>query len=310
MKKVLSHIGLGVVLAIVVGALIGQQYIFTKKIRPLTFTPSNESSDAPVLIGAGDIASCDGLYDEETARLLDTIQGTIFAVGDNTYPNGSVQDYANCYEPSWGRLKERTHPAPGNHDYGTANATGYFAYFGDKAGEQGKGYYSYDLGTWHIVVLNSNCSAVGGCSAESSQGQWLRADLAAHPTECTLAYWHHPRFSSGLHGNTNEVQPLWQALYDAGADVVISGHDHTYERFAPQDASGNRDDARGIREFVVGTGGRSLYQFLRTAPNSEIKQNKTYGVLKLVLSPGRYQWEFIRAAGEAFTDSGTDICHD
>lgn len=258
-----------------------------------------------VLVGAGDIASCTSNGDEATANLLDGIPGTVFTAGDNAYENGAAADYANCYNPSWGRHKSRTHPAPGNHEYNTAGAAGYFGYFGAAAGDPSTGYYSYTLGAWHIVVLNSNLAMNAG----STQETWLRADLAGHPATCTLALWHHPRFSSGLHGSSTAVQPLWEALYAAGADVVVVGHDHLYERFAPQTPSGQPDAARGIREFVVGTGGAGLYAFGTPALNSQVKDNTTHGVLKLTLYGDHYDWKFVPIAGSSFTDSGSGNCH-
>ena len=258
-----------------------------------------------VLVGAGDIGICGSAADEATAALLDSIEGVVFTAGDNAYPDGTAADFASCYAPSWGRHKARTRPAPGNHDYHTTGAAGYYAYFGAAAGPTGLGYYSYDLGDWHIVSLNSSVSMAAG----SPQEQWLRADLAGHPVSCTLAYWHHPRFSSGRHGGDASPEPLWQALYDAGADVVISGHDHTYERFAPQTPDGAADPARGIRQFVVGTGGASLYNFTTIVANSEARDNTTHGVLRLSLGPGGYDWEFIPVAGGTFRDSGSGSCH-
>ncbi len=259
-----------------------------------------------VLVAAGDIASCSSSGDEATANLLDSISGSVATLGDNVYENGTATEYANCYDPSWGRHKARTMPAPGNHEYNTANATGYYGYFGAAAGDPTKGYYSYDLGAWHIVVINSNCSSIGGCGGGSSQEQWLRADLAAHPSACTLAYWHHPRFSSGPHGSDAMTQPIWQALYDYGADIVLSGHDHDYERFAPQDPAGNADPVHGIREFVVGTGGRSHYPVCQT--NSEVSDANTYGVLKLSLHPSGYDWQFLPVVGSTFADAGSSTC--
>jgi uncharacterized protein YjdB len=258
-----------------------------------------------VLVGAGDISSCANNNDEATAKLLDAIDGTVFTAGDNVYENGTTAEFNACYNPTWGRHKSRTHPTPGNHEYNTLSATGYFDYFGSAAGDRSKGYYSYDLGAWHIIVLNSNLALNAG----SPQETWLRADLAAHPVKCTLAMWHHPRFSSGHHGSSPTLQPLWQALYDAGADLVIVGHDHVYERFAPQTPAGQLDMARGIREFVVGTGGAGLYIFEHPAANSEVKNNVTYGVLKLTLYGDRYDWKFVPVAGSGFTDSGTGVCH-
>jgi hypothetical protein len=265
-----------------------------------------------VLVGAGDIASCDDLKGAEaTAKLLDNIPGTVFAAGDLAYPDGSDEQFAKCYGPTWGRFKDRTRPAPGNHEYHSDGASGYVRYFGAAAGDPKKGYYSYDLAAWHVIVLNSECDAVGGCEAGSAQEQWLRQDLKAHPAKCTLAYWHKPLFSSGAaHGNDPEVKPLWDALYSADADVVINGHDHHYERFAPQDPAGNADSQRGIREFVVGTGGKNSHRKLASPkPNSEVRQADTFGVLKLTLRATSYDWEFVPEAGKTFTDSGSGNCH-
>ena len=272
--------------------------------------PGPAVRSSAVLVGAGDIAACDSTGDEATAALLDGIPGTVFTAGDNAYEHGTAAEFAACYAPSWGRHRERTRPAAGNHDYLMPGAAPYFAYFGAAAGEPGRGYYSYDIGDWHVVVLNSNCWAVAGCHAGSVQERWLRADLAAHPARCTLAYWHHPRFSSGPHGGDVAVAPLWQALYEAGAEIVINGHDHIYERFAPQDPSGAPDAARGIRQFVVGTGGRSLYSVRGTpAATSELRNSATFGVLKLTLHAEGYEWEFVPVAGGAFTDRGSGVCH-
>jgi hypothetical protein len=265
----------------------------------------------PVLVGAGDITNCNRSQDASTARLLDGIAGTVFTLGDNAYPHGTLTQFNNCYDPTWGRHKNRTRPAPGNHDYHTDGAAGYYTYFGAAASpldtnctSDCKGYYSYDLGAWHIIVLNSEIAR----DDNSAQVQWLRADLAAHQNICTLAYWHKPHFSSGKHGNNSGVQPFWQALYDYGADVVLNGHDHTYERFAPQNPSGRADPNRGIRQFVVGTGGAGLSRFPTIRPNSEARNNTTWGVLKLILRPTSYDWEFIPVAGQTFRDSGTGNC--
>jgi len=268
---------------------------------------SSGTAGAPVLVGAGDIAGCGTAGDEQTAALLDGIDGMVFTAGDNAYPDGSATDYADCYDPSWGRHKARTRPAPGNHDYHTSSGAGYYAYFGTSAGDSGVGYYSYDVGEWHVVSLNSNVSM----SAGSAQEQWLRADLAASTKVCTVAYWHHPRFSSGSkHGSDSSSEPLWQALYDAGAEIVIGGHEHNYERFAPQTPTGAADSAQGIREFVAGTGGESHYDDASTRlANSEVFDGTTYGVLKLTLGPGTYSWEFVPVAGQSFTDSGSGTCH-
>jgi hypothetical protein len=275
----------------------------------ITVTTAPPPSGDPVLVGAGDIASCSSSGDEATANLLDNIAGTVYLLGDNAYDSGSATEYTNCYGPSWGRHKARTKPSPGNHEYNTANASGYYGYFGSAAGDPSKGYYSYDLGSWHIIVLNSNCSIVS-CALDSAQDKWLRADLANNTKSCTLAYWHHPRFNSGAsHGNNTAVANFWNALYQYGADVILGGHEHVYERFAPQTPSAAADNARGIRQFTVGTGGRSHYTFGTIQPNSEVRNGSTYGVLKLTLHATSYDWQFVPVAGAAFTDSGTGQCH-
>jgi len=276
-----------------------------------TVPPAPEPSvvSGVTLVGAGDIASCDSRGDEKTAALLEGIEGTIFTTGDNVYDDGTAAEFAKCYEPSWGRHRVRTRPAPGNHDYHTADGRPYFDYFGARAGERGAGYYAYDLGSWRIYALNSNCAAIGGCSAGSAQETWLRADLAAHPRACVLAYWHHPLFSSAEHGNNPLVRPLFRALYEAGAELVLAGHDHTYERFAPQAPNGDADPTAGIVEIVVGTGGRSHYGFPGILPNSLVRNGTTYGVLKLTLGDGRYAFEFVPVAGKTFSDSGSGSCH-
>ena len=275
-----------------------------------TWTVDVTTSGDPVFVGAGDIASCDSTGDEATANLLDGIPGTVYTLGDNVYERGSDADFARCYDPSWGRHKARTMPIVGNHDYTTPGASGYFNYFGAAAGDPSEGYYSYNLGTWHIVALNSMCENVGGCGPGSPMLDWLEQDLAANPTSCTLALWHHPVFSSGSeHGSDPKMIPSWDALYAAGAEVVLSGHDHDYERFAPQTSSGVADPDRGIREFVVGTGGKSHYAFGNILPNSEARDSGTYGVLKLTLHASSYDWEFVPEAGKTFSDSGSASCH-
>ena len=269
-----------------------------------------QAGDLPdsVLAAAGDIADCTSPNDEATATLLGTMPGaTVAALGDNAYPDGSTQDYQNCYEPSWGLYKPQTLPAVGNHEYNTAGASGYFTYFGAAAGDPSKGYYSYDLGSWHVVVLNSNCSKVGGCGGTSPQVQWLKSDLSAHPNACTLAYWHAPRFSSSQ--TSTPLGAFWNALYKARAEVVLNGHKHNYERFAEQTPLGIAKPGQGIREFVVGTGGEQLHAFTSVRANSEVRDASTFGVLKLTLHAGSYDWEFVPVAGQSFTDSGTTSCH-
>jgi len=278
---------------------------------------SQNPAEAFTLIGAGDIASCKNLSGARaTAQLLEKSPGTIFALGDLAYEKGTLADFQNCYDPTWGRLKARTRPALGNHEYALRGpATGYFQYWGAQAGPSGKGYYSYDLGSWHIVVLNTNCASpgVGGCNAGSPQEIWLRQDLAAHPNACIIAYGHHPLFSSGLlrsHAIHPELKPLWQDLYAAHADLVLVGHEHSYERFAPQDPEGHADPQSGIREIVVGTGGRSLEWLGLAQPNSEVRDSSSYGVLKLTLTQGHYTWEFLPVPGATFHDSGEANCHN
>ena len=266
----------------------------------------------PTLIAAGDIADCTTAKDAETAALLADInnQGTIAALGDLAYESGTIDEFNNCYGPTWGRFKARTKPAPGNHEYGLGNAAGYFTYWGAVAGNPTQGWYSYDLGAWHLISLNSNCTFIGGCQGGSPQEAWLRADLAAHKNRCTAAYWHHPLFSGSVGTGELDMQPLWQALYDNNADLVLVGHAHNYQRFAPQNAFGAADPARGLREFVVGTGGRTNFNQVPTpAANTEALNVGTNGLLKLSLRNTGYSWNFIPVAGQTFTDSGSTACH-
>jgi len=270
--------------------------------------PGPSASGDPVLVGAGDIADCDLDDDSATAALVEAIPGTVFTAGDNAYPDGTAEQFKDCYGPTWGRFLDRTRPAPGNHDQNTQDLAGYLGYFGAAAAPDGKTWYSYDLGTWHVIVVDSSCDGVGGCGPGSEQGRWLATDLAASTARCTVAIWHHPRFSSGEHGDDPSVAPMWQALYTAGADLVINGHDHDYERFAAQDPDGRADGSRGIREFVVGTGGAALRPFSTIAANSELRAAVTHGVLRLVLHPTSYDWTFVPTIGE-FGDSGSGPCH-
>ncbi len=293
-----------------------------------TPTPTHTPTGDPVIAAAGDIA-CDpasssynggsgtstSCRQKATSNLLTTGNlAKVLTLGDNQYEGGALSAFRQSYDPSWGRVKSITAPAVGNHEYRASGASGYFDYFNGvgvssgRAGSRGKGYYSYDIGSWHVIALNSNCSFVS-CAAGSAQEQWLKADLAANPRACTLAYWHHPRFSSGSHGNDTAVAPLWNALYAAGADVVLNSHDHSYERFAPQSPSGAADPVRGIREFVVGTGGKGHYGFSSTKANSEKRMTGTFGVLEVTLHPNSYDWKFRPEAGKTATDSGTTGCH-
>jgi acid phosphatase type 7 len=267
-------------------------------------TPTPDPANDPVFVGAGDIALCGSDGAEATARLLDGIAGTVFTLGDNAYQSGTAAQFRDCYDPSWGRHRARTRPAPGNHDYVTPGAATYFDYFGENAGPDRRGYYSFDLGAWHIIALNSEIAA----GPESAQAQWLADDLAAHPAACTLAYWHKPIFSSGsVHGNNPHMRPIWDILARAGADVVLNGYDHIYERFAPQTVDGVADP-QGMREFVAGVGGANLYGIGAIQPNSEARGTDTFGVLKLTLHAASYDWEFVPAEAGAFSDAGSAGC--
>jgi hypothetical protein len=262
-------------------------------------------SDRAVLVGAGDIAGCERRRGEATAKLLDGIAGTVFTAGDNAYPNGATREFIECYGMSWGRHRNRTRPAPGNHDYGSPQAAPYFQYFGANAGPAGRGYYSYDLGAWHIVSLNSNPDAA---SWGAAQEEWLRQDLKAKPASCVLAYWHHPRFSSGKkHGDHPHLNALYKILYQYGVSVLVSGHDHIYERFAPQNPEG-KADAKGVRQFIAGTGGAPLYLIGAVKPNSEVRDGDTHGVLVFTLNPTSYEWDFRPVAGQTFRDRGSAGC--
>lgn len=282
---------------------------------PASVEPSN-ANDTYVLVGAGDIASCK--YPEgarATAKLIEKIPGAVFAAGDLAYEHGSAAEFKDCYDATWGKFKDRTRPALGNHEYADPGAAAYFQYWGDQAGPAGKGYYSYDLGIWHIVVLNTNCGApgVGGCGKGSPQELWLHDDLRAHPNACIAAYGHHALYSSGVfrkHAVHPELKQLWQDLYDAHADLMLVGHEHSYERFAPQDPDGKLDFTHGIREIVAGTGGRSHDPLGFAIPNSEVRDADTFGVLKVTLSRHAYTWEFIPAEGGTFRDSGAGVCHN
>jgi hypothetical protein len=274
---------------------------------------SRAATGDPVIVAAGDIAcppgtavSATNCHQGATSNLLAGATA-VLTLGDAQYPAASLADFQAVFHPTWGRFKAITHPTSGNHEYNTAGAAGYYDYFGAAAGPRGKGYYSYDLGAWHLIAINSNCTQVGGCNAGSAQERWLRADLAASAARCTLAYWHHPLFSSGTHGSDPRTAPLWQALYEHGADVVLTGHDHNYQRFAPQTASGVADP-RGIREFVVGTGGRGHYAVNTPIANQEVAKTGTFGVLKLTLHALSYDWAFVPESGAAFTDSGSASC--
>ena len=274
-------------------------------VRPLV-TPAPGATPA-THVGAGDIASCGSEGDEATAALLEGIGGTVFTAGDNVYDDGTLTEFRACYDPSWGRFKARTLPIVGNHEYNTDEASGHFGYFGEAAGHPQEGWYVVDLGGWGVYALNSNCGEIGGCGEDSRQAAWLAADLAANPRRCVLAIWHHSRFSSGEHGNNDSTATLWRVLQAAGAEIVVSGHDHGYERFAPQDAAGAADDS-GLVSFVVGTGGRGHYAFEDVQPNSLVRNGDTFGVLRLDLARDSWTSEFLPVAGSTFTDSGGGRC--
>ncbi len=275
----------------------------------LALAPGAAAQETHTLLAAGDIADCVGPGDEATAAILLAREGTVATLGDNAQGSGSHDEFTRCYHPSWGQVLNRTKPSIGNHEYRTPGAAGYWWYFGAQAGEVGKGWYSYDLGAWHVVALNSNCSVVG-CFRGSEQEAWLRADLAASTADCTLAYWHHSRFSSGRYNQLTGTEPLWQTLYEHGADLILTGHDHIYERHAPQTPIGDARDDYGIRAFIVGTGGHSHVPVREPRrPTSEIANDDTFGVLELKLQPGGYDWEFLAEAGRTFTDAGRGSCH-
>jgi hypothetical protein len=291
---------------------------------PLPTQPGSvPTTPAPRLAAAGDIG-CDP-KDPRFANGMGTARAcqmrltgevlesrgvsAVLALGDVQYGNGGIADYRASYAPSWGRVKAITHPVLGDGDYHNQNAAGYFRYFGAAAGAPNRGYYSFDLGSWHVIVLNSNCSRVGGCQAGSPQERWLRADLASHPAKCTLAAWHLPRFGSNAVRLDSTSLAFWRDLYAAGAELVLNGNNHFYERFGPQDPGGKADPARGVREFIVGTGGRSHQPADTPLANSQVRDDQTFGLLELTLRPGGYDWRFVPEPGFAFTDSGSGTCH-
>lgn len=234
----------------------------------------------------------------------------VLPLGDTMQSDATASGYAAVYDPTWGRVKSISHPVPGNHEYALPGASGYFGYFGAAAGDPAKGYYSFDIGSWHIVALNSNCAQIGGgCAAGGAQETWLRADLAAHPNQCTLAFDHHPRYSSGHEGDSTFLTDLYSDLYNAGADLLLSGHSHDYERFDPQNNASQLDLTGGITQFVVGTGGAFFTGIGTLHPNSVVRQNTTFGVLSLTLHQTSFDWRFVPEAGKTWTDSGSRNCH-
>jgi hypothetical protein len=296
---------------------------------PTTAPPTSTPSPDAVIAAAGDIscsrdARAAGVpcHDVETSNLLVTARllldqdlEAVLPLGDLQYEFGFLADFQTYYHKSWGRFKEISWPTTGNHEYEVGPAVGYFDYWNGtgvaegRAGHRDRGYYSFDLGTtWHFISLNSTCDRVGGCGADSPQGRWLKDDLARNRRPCTIAYWHHPRFSSGPSRNMDIYQPFWQMLYDAGADVVLVAHDHLYERFAPMTPTGQLDERRGIRQFTVGTGGRDLYTFGAVQPQSQVRFRDEFGVLFMKLQPQGYGWQFRTIDGKQ-PDSGNDTCH-
>jgi hypothetical protein len=301
---VLSRRALLLVVATVLAVLAG--VVLVELLRPRAAAGLNPPASLPatpdgaeVLLAVGDIGSCEGQADDAVADLASSLPGPVALLGDIAYEDGSAVDFRRCFEPAWGLMRSRFHPVAGNHEYETPRASGYFDWFGAAAGTPGQGWYSFELGAWHAVALNSNCGAVGGCDAGSPQLSWLESDLAAHPSACLLAMWHHPRYSSGRHGSAEVMDPLWDALVAQGLDVALTAHDHSYERVA----------ADGAREFVVGTGGRSLYA-LERGPllQTEVRHAGNYGLLWMALGEDSYEWQFLSLGEPAFTDSGSGDC--
>lgn len=281
-------------------------------------------SGASVLIGTGDIASCSSQGDEQTAAIVDSIiradsvakvETAVFTTGDNAYPSGSMEDYINCFKPSWGdstkRIMKVIHPSPGNHEHLTSGAAPYYNYFGKAAGDSKKGYYSFNLGEWHIVMLNSEMvvNTLFPDTDRLEQNTWLLADLKANTKKCTVAIFHHPRFSSGWHGSDPHLAGIWAALYDVGADLILNGHDHHYERFKPMNPAGQVDTLKGMTEIVIGTGGGEL-RGLRNpiVPNSAYTVQGHFGVLKLTLGKEEWRSAFITTSGAVYDSSG-GRCH-
>jgi len=270
----------------------------------------------PLIAAAGDIAcppdqqpAADSCHQAGTAQVLSALNpDAVLPLGDLQYDIGGPADFSASFDPTWGQFKSRMYPVPGNHEYYTPGAAGYLAYFGHQARPKGTTWYSYNLGTWHLVALDSNCDIVG-CGPTSKQVRWLARDLRASHRRCTLAYWHHPRFSSGPEGERPALEDIWDALHDAGADLVLVGHEHLYERFAPIGLHGAADPEGGIRQITVGTGGRSHSGFRKIKPLSLVRNNATFGVISLTLHPASYDWQFVPEAGHDFTDSGTSACH-
>ena len=260
------------------------------------------------IVTAGDIGRCGSRADDRTAALAASIAGTILVLGDNAYENGSRRDFAECYDPSWGRFLERTLAIPGNHDHKTRDAMPYFDYFGTRAGPAGRGWYARTIGAWRLITLDSECDQVGGCGRGSRQYEWLAAELADHPTVCTVVAFHRPRFSSGFHGDFKAVDPLWRLAVGGGADLVLNGHEHSYERLGPMDRNG-RADSQGAAVIIVGTGGAPLRSIDRRLKTSRVRIDDHHGVLVLELSDGSYRWAFRSTPDGTVEDEGSAVCH-
>jgi hypothetical protein len=316
----------GLVVVVALGSLIAAGVVYARRPRDAGPTPQYIGAQpardpgSVVISAAGDIVCPPGRKRDsefkkpnscemdDTAKLVGAIQpDAVLTLGDNQYPSGALADFETMYAESWGAYRDITFPVPGNHEYGTPGARGYYAYFGERAGEPDKGYYSYDLGSWHLVALNSECDHIGGCGDSDPQATWLRQDLNSHPRKCVLAYWHRPRFSSGNHGNDLDLDPLWRILADADADLALSGHDHDYERFTPMNAEGEADP-EGLTEFVVGTGGATHYRFHNPEAASAIRIAGRHGVLRLELTDQAYGWQFMAAPDGEVLDSGNTPC--
>lgn len=301
--------GMGFVVALILTRSLGA----APAAPPSPSTSARPSASAPapsttpeLMVGAGDIAGCDTQSDSQTAELIAGTPGVVFTLGDNA-PIGSRHDYRTCYAETWGAQLDRTHPVIGDEDYVTDHGRAFFDYFGDSAGDQG--WYSFEVGAWHVIVLNSECAEVGGCGPDSAQGRWLAADLASHPADCTMALWHRPLISAAGTPDAASVRPFWDALYAAGAELVLNGHFHAYQRFQPLSPDLKPDDEHGIREIIAGTGGNQLMQLTQQAAHVEV-QDRAHGVLLLRLYPQSYEWEFVPVRGEAFRDSGSGTCHE
>lgn len=280
-------------------------------ITPIPPSPTPVPVDPVKILAVGDVVVCDDAGAQITAGMLDMIPDIpVLLLGDTINEEATADAFSACFEPTWGRHKARLYPIPGNHDYDVEDAQPYFDYFGNAAGEAGKGYYSFNQGAWHIIALNSNCNEIDGCDLESHQYSWLLQDLASHPTQCTLVYWHHPLFSSDKDGGLEQMRDIWRLLYDSNVDLILNGHDHLFERFAPQTPGGLYDEERGIRQFVIGTGGAGLRGVNREPPPTGEKQIMgAYGLLELTLYSNRYEWQFVPQPGILRSDSGSGICH-